>query len=128
MVPAVWTSDGLTTVAQDVALVQEVLRGVPSRRITDDELPLPAVKPTPVTVKGKLSTATANTLEGKIVSIVGPVTMAIAAEADFVASAMLVAVTVIALGEGAMAGAAYTPLALIEPHAAPAQPTPKTPL
>jgi hypothetical protein len=35
-----------------------------------------------------------------------------------------VAVTEIALGEGAAGGAEYRPLALIEPHAEPAQPWP----
>jgi hypothetical protein len=50
------------------------------------------------------------------------------AEADFVGSAALVAITEIALGEGGAVGAEYSPLALIVPHAAPAHPWPATPL
>jgi hypothetical protein len=36
--------------------------------------------------------------------------------------------TLTAFGDGAAAGAAYTPLAVIEPHDAPAQPAPGTAL
>jgi hypothetical protein len=45
------------------------------------------------------------TLEGRILSITGPFVIATVAEADFVGSATLVAVTEIALGEGAAVGA-----------------------
>jgi hypothetical protein len=48
------------------------------------------------------------------------------AEADFVGSATLVAVTVATAGEGTFAGGAYSPLAEIVPHAGPSQPTPVT--
>jgi hypothetical protein len=52
-----------------------------------------------------LSTAPAMMLEGRIFSIIGPFVIAIIADANFVASAWLVAVTEIALGEGAAFGA-----------------------
>jgi len=48
------------------------------------------------------------------------------AEADFVGSATLVAFTMIAAGEGTLAGATNCPLVEIVPHATPAQPTPLT--
>jgi hypothetical protein len=77
---------------------------------------------------GNPSTAPATTLEGRIASIVGPLVIEIAALAFFVESAALVAVTVIAFGEGAAAGAVYIPLALIVPHVAPLHPAPVTAL
>ena len=46
------------------------------------------------------------------------------AEADFVGSAMLVAVTVTIPCAGTLAGAIYRPLEEIVPHAAPVQPGP----
>ena len=61
-------------------------------------------------------------------SITGPLVSATVAAADFVGSARLVAITEIALGEGAADGAEYRPLASTEPHAAPAQPWPVTAL
>jgi hypothetical protein len=64
------------------------------------------------------------TLEGRILSITGPLVTAIVAAADFVGSTELVAITEIALGEGATDGTEYRPLASTEPHAAPAQPWP----
>ena len=48
------------------------------------------------------------------------------AEADFVASAALVALTVTDGGEGTLIGATYSPLGEIVPQAAPAQPAPLT--
>lgn len=45
------------------------------------------------------------TLEGRIVSITGPLVRATVAAADFVGSAWLVAITEIAFGEGAAPGA-----------------------
>lgn len=48
------------------------------------------------------------------------------AEADLVGSAMLVAFTVTAAGEGTLDGGTYSPLGEIVPHAAPVQPTPLT--
>ena len=47
-------------------------------------------------------------------------------EADFVASAELVAVTVTVAGVGAVAGAVKSPLLLMIPHVAPEQPEPVT--
>lgn len=61
-------------------------------------------------------------------SIAGPLEIAIIADADFVGSASLVAITEIALGEGAALGAVYTPLAVTEPQAVPAHPAPMTAL
>lgn len=57
-----------------------------------------------------------------------PLVMAIAAVADLVGSAWLVAITETAFGDGAAAGAVYRPATLMVPHAAPAQPWPATPL
>jgi hypothetical protein len=48
------------------------------------------------------------------------------AEADFVGSAALVAVTLTMFGEGANAGAVYRPAAVTVPQAAPLQPLPVT--
>jgi len=48
------------------------------------------------------------------------------AEADLVGSATLFAVTVTTGDEGTLAGATYSPLAEIVPHAASAQPAPLT--
>jgi hypothetical protein len=48
------------------------------------------------------------------------------AEADFVGSATLVAVTVTTADDGTLAGETYSPLTEIVPHAAPVQPAPLT--
>ena len=48
------------------------------------------------------------------------------AEADLVGSAALVAFTVMIPGDGKLAGAKYSPLGKIVPHAAPVQPEPPT--
>ena len=108
--------------SQVVAVAQVVARAVPFSRITEAELPLPATKFAPSTSKGKLSTAPAITLDGKITSIVGPLVTATVALALFVESATLVAVTEIALGDGAAVGAVYRPFASTDPHAAPPHP------
>jgi hypothetical protein len=65
-------------------------------------------------------------LDGRMTSIAGPLEIEIVADADFVGSASLVAMTEIALGEGAALGAVYTPLADTEPQAVPAHPAPLT--
>lgn len=104
-VAADWTSDGLSAVLQVVVLGHVDARGVPLIRMEEAALPEPAAKLMPATEKGKLSTAPAITLEGRITSIVGPLVIATAAVADFVASARLVAITEMALGEGATVGA-----------------------
>ena len=67
-------------------------------------------------------------LDGRRASIAGPLEIEIVADADFVGSASLVAITEIALGEGAALGAVYTPLAVTEPQAVPAHPAPLTAL
>jgi hypothetical protein len=56
-------------------------------------------------LSGKLITAPASTLDGKIASISGPEVTEIVPVADFVESAWLVATIEIAFGEGAAVGA-----------------------
>lgn len=124
IVPGDCTSVEVTAVTHMVVVAHVVLRGTPLNRIVDDELPLPAAKPVPSISDGKPETAPASTLEGRIASIVGPLVRAIVAKADFVGSASLVAVTEIALGDGAIVGAEYSPAELIEPQADPAHPAP----
>ena len=119
---------GFSTVAHEVALEQLVPRAMPLIRIADAEPPLPATKFTPRTTSGKASTSPAMVLDGRMASIAGPLEIEIVADADFVGSASLVAVTEIALGEGAALGAVYTPLAVTEPQAVPAHPAPLTAL
>ena len=104
-VAADWTSEGFSDVVQAAVVAQVVARAAPLKRITDAELPLPATKFAPFTSKGNASTAPAMTLEGRRVSMVGPLVMATVAEADFVESATLVAMTAMPLGEGAELGA-----------------------
>jgi hypothetical protein len=96
---------GFRAVAQEVGVEHVVLRATPLRIITDAPAPLPATKFTPCTTRGKPSTAPAITLEGRITSIAGPLVIAMAAEADFVGSAWLVAVTEMAFGDGGIVGA-----------------------
>ena len=84
---------------------QTVARAVPLMRIEEAAAPEPATKFTPCSNSGKLSAAPAITLDGSITLIVGPLVIATVAVADFVASARLVAITDIALGEGATVGA-----------------------
>jgi len=127
-VAVVCTSAGFRAVAQLSAVEHVVPRATPFTRIVDPDPPLPATKFRPWTSSGKLSTAPAITLEGKIRSIRGPLEITIVDEADFVVSAWLVAVIRIELGEGAAVGAVYSPLALTDPQAAPPQPCPATPL
>jgi len=99
------TSDGLRAVEQVFVLGHAVARAVPLIRIVDAALPEPAMKFRPCTEKGKLSTAPAITLDGRITSIAGPLVMVTAAVADFVPSARLVATTEMPFGEGAAVGA-----------------------
>ena len=126
--PADCASEGFRAVAQTDALEHVVPRETPFRRIVEAELPLPATKFKPCTTSGMLSNAPAMALEGSIVSIVGPLVSAIVADADFVRSAWLVAVTKIAFGDGAMVGAEKRPPAFTEPQAAPPHPWPATAL
>jgi hypothetical protein len=92
-------------VAQLVTAAQVVPRVTPLIEMADAALPLPATNPLPCTCSGKLSTAPANTLDGKITSIVGPLVIATVALAESLLLAWLVAVTVTAFGEGAAVGA-----------------------
>lgn len=103
--PDDWTSEGLRNVVHVVGDVHVVPRAAPLRRITEAELPLPATKFTPWTESGKPSTAPAIALEGRIVSITGPLVRATVAEEDFVESAWLVAITETAFGDGGAPGA-----------------------
>jgi len=104
-VPAAATSDGFRTVVHVDVVAHVVVRAASLIRIVDAELPLPTTKCVPWTDSGKLSTAPAIALDGRISSIVGPLVTATVAEADFVGSAELVATTEIALGDGATLGA-----------------------
>lgn len=122
--PADATSEGFNAVTHCAPDAHVVARAVPLIKIVDAATPLPATKFVPCSSSGKPSTAPAVTDEGKITSIIGPLEMAIVAAADFVGSAWLVAITEIALGEVAAAGAEYKPLAFTDPHAAPLQPWP----
>jgi len=127
-VPAAATSDGLSTVVQADAVEQVVARATPLIRITDAEPLPPGTKLVPCTDSGKPSTAPAIALDGRSTSIVGPFRIATVADADFVGSASLVATTETALGDGAVLGAEYSPLAFTDPHADPVQPAPVTAL
>lgn len=114
--------------AQLSAVRHVVGRAAPFSRIVEPAPALPVTKFTPSTASGKASTAPAMTLEGKTISMVEPLVIAIVADPDFVGSASLVAVIRIAFGEGATGGAVNTPLASTEPQAAPAHPWPVTAL
>ena len=113
-------------------VAQVVPRAVPLIRMVDAEGPDPGTKFAPCTASGKLSTAPEKTLEGRMTSMTGPLEIATVAVADFVASAALVAMTAMALGEGAPGGAVYKavalPVEIIEPHSEPVQPWPGTAL
>jgi hypothetical protein len=104
-VPADCTSAGFSPVAQLVVAAQVVPRVTPLIEMVEAALPLPATNPLPCTCSGKLSTAPAKTLDGKITSIVGPLVIAPVALAESPLLAWLVAVTVTAFGEGAAVGA-----------------------
>src|SRR6185437_9871655 len=104
-VPGDCTSVRFSTVAHEVTLEQLVPRATPLTRIMDAELPLPATKFTPRTASGKASTSPVMVLDGRIASIAGPLEIEMVADADFVGSASLVAITEIAFGEGAALGA-----------------------
>lgn len=99
------TSDGFSAVAQACAVEQVVPRGAPLMRMVDALLPLPATKFVPRTARGKLSTAPAKTLEGRISLMSTPLVMAMVAVAYLVWSAWLVAISEIAFGDGAAEGA-----------------------
>src|ERR1700735_2925528 len=122
------TSTGLSVVEQVFTLGHVVARALPLIRIVDAALPEPATKFKPCTEKGKLSTAPAITLDGRITSIAGPLVMVMAAVADFVVSAIVVAMTEVPLGGGATVGGEEGRVASAERQAAPAEPWPVTAL
>ena len=98
------TSAGFNPVAQLVAAAHVVPRAVPLINIVEAPTPLPATNPAPCTASGKLSTAPAKTLDGEIISMLGPLVIATVALTVLLASAALVAITVTAFGEGADVG------------------------
>src|ERR1700675_1283138 len=98
-------SAGFNSVVQLVAAAHVVPRAVPLIKMAEAALPLPTTNPVPCTASGKLSTAPAKTLEGKIISMVGPLVIATVALAVSLLSAWLVAITRPAFGEGADVGA-----------------------
>jgi hypothetical protein len=126
--PAEATSEGFSVVTHCAPVEQVVARATPLIKIVDALLPLPAAKFPPCSSSGNPSAAPAITDEGRITSIIGPLEIAMVAAADFVGSAWLVAVTKIAFGDGAAAGAEYNPPAFTNPHAVPPQPCPATAL
>jgi hypothetical protein len=125
-VPAAETSEGFSAVAHALDEEQLVARAAPLKRITDAEGPPPATKLRPSTSSGKPSTAPATTLDGKTVSIVGPVFTATTAVSVTGVDDCVVATTAIAFGDGAAPGAVNNPFELTVPHAAPPQPEPGT--
>jgi hypothetical protein len=84
--------------------VQVVPRAVPLSKMVEAPTPLPATNPAPCRTNGKLSRAAAKTLDGKIISTVGPLVIATVVLAVLLASAALVAITITAFGEGADVG------------------------
>jgi hypothetical protein len=104
-VPGDWTSARVSAVAQEVELVQDVARGVPLTKMDDAVRAIPVTKFTPCTASGKPSTAPAKTLEGSRTSMTGPLVTATVAAADLLGSAVLVAMTAMAFGAGALLGA-----------------------
>jgi hypothetical protein len=92
-------------VVHELVLEQLVPRARPLIKTVDPELPLPLTKFTPYTASGKASTSPTMVLDGRTASIAGPLEIETVADADLVGSASLVAITEIALGEGAALGA-----------------------
>lgn len=126
--PAAATSEGCRLIVQRLTVGQLVVRGELLTRSCDVPLPVAAIKLSPFTASSKLCCAPAITLEGKTVSMVGPdmtATVAVAVSDGF---ATPVAVMLIAFGEGAALGAVKFPALSIEPHDAPAHPSPGTAL
>ena len=130
--PAACTSARFSAVTHPVEVAQVVPRATPLIRRVEADTPAPGTKFAPCTASGKLSTAPEKTLDGNITSITGPLVIETVAVADFVESATLIAVTLMALGEGAPTGAVYRavpfPVETIEPQAVPVQPSPGTAL
>jgi len=80
-----------------------------------------------VAVKACIPAAGTEMLVGLMLSGVPPAATTVTlAEADFVGSATLVAVTLTVTGEGALDGEVYSPLFEMVPHAAPLHPVPLT--
>jgi hypothetical protein len=121
--PAAATSLGLMVAVQASEEAQVVARPLPFTRSVEPGPGLDTAKFSPVASSVKESSSFAVTLEGAIASIVAAVAIATVAEPDCAGSSWLVAVTVIALGEGAWAGAVKTPVELTDPQGAAGQET-----
>ena len=85
-----------------------------------------AVFVVPVTVAVNCCVAPVTTVALVGLTLTATGTMVTVAEAELVARAWLVAVTVTVAGVGTVVGAVYRPVVLIVPHAAPVQPAPET--
>lgn len=109
-------------IVQRWGMGQLVFRGVPLTRSSEELLAAVGRKLRPWTARTKLVCAPEKTLDGRIVSITGPERSATVAVADEVGSAALVAMTEMAFGEGATAGAVQLPALSIEPHDGPEHP------
>lgn len=117
--PAPATSAGAIVTVHAVALAHVVAREAPP---TSSVVPGPGLvgtKSYPLTASVKPFAAPAVTLAGEMPRIAAAEVSATVADADCVASSWLVAVTVTTFGLGADAGAVYTPLDVIVPHALP---------
>ena len=83
--------------------------------------------PVTLALKGCVTAVSTDALFGlRLNKTAAAATIVTLAEADFVGSAALMALTVTDAGEGTLIGATYNPLAEIVPHAAPVQPEPLT--
>ena len=121
------TSKEVSAVVQSDAELHSVFLAFPLIRICDPGPGLDAMKLAPCT-RNVNPAAPAVVLDGKRDRIVGRVVIVTAAEAVLVVSSALVARMLTIFGEGAIAGAKYSPLASMAPQraGAPAQPGPVT--
>jgi hypothetical protein len=125
-VPATATSVAVSAVAQTLVEPHVVIREAPLTSIVEPVPLAPAAKFRPCTSSGNPSTAPAATLDGSNTSIVAPVSIATVAAIETAGTPLVVAITEIAFGDGALDGAVNTPLALTVPQAAPLHPAPET--
>jgi hypothetical protein len=116
-VPAEATSEALIVAEQTDELAQVVAREEPFTRIVVPGPGLVGTKTYPLIASVNPFAAPAVTLAGAIPLMATADVSATVADADCVESSWLVAVTVIEFGVGAAAGAVYTPLDVILPHA-----------
>jgi hypothetical protein len=108
--PALAICPAATTAVSTVGFQYTVASPVPPNSTTDC-----GANPVPVTVS-VVFPLPAFTVAGEIALTTGPgFTRVTEADADCVASATLVAVTVTVLGEGSVLGAVYSPVLLITP-------------